>query len=468
MCFYRKTKRNRLLSFRSDLLFLIIALAACTAPAQKASIMATSLVTTSTSASITLASRYGIVNIEPVQSSGVSGTFMAKDNGDGSTAISVQLNQVSDFNPWGIYNTGDCLNGVPVNTRPVFSLPDIESGHKEETVETEAYKSTPGDLIIIIYGIKPDGSQQMFACVSLGGPEVGMNASAPASTPDCPSLSPTTPQLDSSTWLAFSATINGNGDIYLLNVDSALSGEHPIIKRLTTNPAADFDPTWSPDGLQIAFRSQRDGNDEIYVMNADGTCQINLTNDPLADWSPAWSPDGRQIAFAHFFDNNPFTDIVLINRDGSGLTRLTHAHGEYPAWSPDGSRIAFASARDGNYEIYVMNSNGSNQTRLTNNPAYDMSPFWSPDGTQITFDTQRDHYPPAETGIGPEFEVHRISANGSEDTQLTNNNAEDRFPNWGLNGLIAFSSNGSLVIMNSDGSKQIKLLDSGMFPAWRP
>ena len=213
MCFYRKTKRNRLLRFRSDLLFLIIMLAACDAPAQKTSMTPTSLVTASTTASISPARRYGRVNIEAVQSSGVSGAFIAKDNGDGSTAISVQLNQVSDFNPWGIYNTGDCINGIPVNTRPVFSLPDIESGHKEETVETEAYKSTPGDLIIIIYGIKPDGSQHMVACASLGAPEVGMNASVPASTPDCTSLSPTVPQLDSGTWLAFSATINSNGDI---------------------------------------------------------------------------------------------------------------------------------------------------------------------------------------------------------------------------------------------------------------
>jgi Tol biopolymer transport system component len=468
MGFYRKTKRNRLLSFRSDLLFLIITLAACTAPAQKTSITPPALVTTSTTTSTTPASRYGTVNVEAVQSSGVSGTFMAKDNGDGSTAISVQLNQASDFNPWGIYDNGDCINGVPVNTRPVFSLPDIESGHKEETVETEAYESTPGDLIIIIYGSKPDGSQQMVACASLGAPVVGMNASTPAPTPDCASLSPTAPQLDSGTWLAFSATINSNGDIYLLNVDSVLSGQDPLIKRLTTDPAADFDPTWSPDGMQMAFRSQRDGNDEIYVMNADGTCQTNLTNDPLADWSPAWSPDGRHIAFAHFFDNNPFTDIVVINTDGSGLTRLTREHGEYPAWSPDGSRIAFASARDGNYEIYVMSADGSNQTRLTNNPAYDMSPFWSPNGTQITFDTQRDHYPPAETGIGPEFEIHRINADGSEDIQLTNNNEEDRFPSWGPNGLIAFTSNGRLISMNSDGSEQIKLLDGGMFPAWRP
>src|SRR5829696_3621540 len=203
-------------------------------------------------------------------------------------------------------------------------------------------------------------------------------------------------------------------------------------------------------------------------MNADGTCQTNLTNNPLGDWSPAWSPSGKQIAFARFFDNNQFTDIAIINIDGSGLKRLTHESGEYPAWSPDGTRIAFASAREGNYEIYVMNADGTGQTRLTDNPAYDMSPTWSPDGTQIAFDTQRDGYPPAEHGIGPEFEIHVMNADGSKDTRLTNNTAEDRFPSWGINGLIAFSSSGNLFVMNKDGTNQIKLLDSGAFPAWRP
>ena len=457
MFFHKKSNRG--------LLLLIVMLGACTAPMETISGTPTPFVTIPTTATST--SRYGTISIGEVQASGVAGTFTAKDNGDGSTLLSIQLQQAGDFNPWGIYNTGDCVNGVPENTRPVFSLPDIESGNKEETVETNVYQSTPGDLIVIVYGIKPDGSQQMIACARLGLPISGMNASALTATPDCPS-SPPTPKLESAAWLAYSSAKNSNADIYLLNVDSVLSGKEPVIKRLTTNPAADFDPTWSPDGMQIAFRSQRDGNDEIYVMNVDGSCQTNLTNDPGADWSPAWSPDGKRIAFARFFDARPFTDIALINTDGSNLARLTHNHGEYPAWSPDGSRIAFASAHDGNYEIYVMNSDGSDQTRLTNNPAYDMSPVWSQDGSQITFDTQRDHYPPVETGIGPEFEIHKINADGSGDLQLTNNDKEDRFPSWGPSGLIAFSSNGNLFLMNSDGSKPIKLLESGSFPSWRP
>jgi len=407
-------------------------------------------------------SRYGTFDIKSIGSSNINGVLTATDNGDGSTLLSVQLNEAAEFHPWGIYNTGDCVNGVPIDTRPIFTLPDIENGAKEETVETEVYKSTPGNLIVIIYGIASNGIQNLVACATLGPPTIASNLTQTTSTENCISLTPdANSRIEPGSWLAFTGTMNSNSDIYILNVDEGVS------KRLTTHPATDFDPTWSPDGKHIAFRSQRDGNDEIYIMNADGSCQINLTNDPANDWSPAWSPDGKQIAFARSFDNNPFTDIVLMNIDGSNITRLTYGHGEYPAWSPDGKHIAFASARDGNYEIYVMNADGTNQTRLTDDPAYDMSPSWSPDGTQIVFDTQRDSYPLAEVGIGPEFEIHIMNADGSGDTRLTNNMAEDRFPSWSIDGKISYSSNGSLFIMDSDGSNQIKVLDSGGFPDWR-
>ncbi len=102
--------------------------------------------------------------------------------------------------------------------------------------------------------------------------------------------------------------------------------------RLGATAAA---PAQAQDAMgQIAFVSRRDGNSEIYVMNADGSGQTNLTNNPASD--------------------------------------------TFPAWSPDGSRIAFTSDRDGNQEIYVMNADGSGQTPLTNNPETDNSPVWSP------------------------------------------------------------------------------------------
>ena len=118
---------------------------------------------------------------------------------------------------------------------------------------------------------------------------------------------------------------------------------------------------------RIAFDSDRDGNFEVYVMNTDGSGLTRLTSNPAGDGSPAWSPDGTRIAFVSDRDGN--FEVYVMNADGSGLTRLTDdpASDDSPAWSPDGSRIAFHSDRDGNSEVYVMNADGTGLTRLTNN-----------------------------------------------------------------------------------------------------
>ncbi|MBI5293034.1 MAG: PD40 domain-containing protein [Chloroflexi bacterium] len=172
--------------------------------------------------------------------------------------------------------------------------------------------------------------------------------------------------------IAFTSNRDGNREIYVMNAD----GLDPT--RLTYNQAGDSDPAWSPDGARIAFSSERDGNWEIYVMNADGSDQTNLTNNSAADVPPAWSPDGARIAFYSYRDGN--AEIYVMNADGSNQTRLTNnsANDYAPAWSPDGARIAFGSYRDNKDEIYVMNADGSNQTRLTNNSADDWDPAWQP------------------------------------------------------------------------------------------
>ena len=113
---------------------------------------------------------------------------------------------------------------------------------------------------------------------------------------------------------------------------------------------------------RIAFVSDRDGNIEIYVMDADGSNVIRLTNNPTPDLFPALSPDGSRIAFT--FDRG----IYVMEADGSNVIRLTNYPDAFAAWSPDGSRIAFESGRDGIPEIYVMDADGSNVIRLTNNP----------------------------------------------------------------------------------------------------
>ncbi len=134
---------------------------------------------------------------------------------------------------------------------------------------------------------------------------------------------------------------------------------------------------WSPDGSLIAFNTRRDGNSEVYVMDADGSNQTRLTNNPAHDAGPVWSPDGSRIAFIRFRDGNE--EIYSMNADGSGQTRLTdkQALDRSPAWSPDGKLIAFNSNRDGDLEIYVMSTDGSGQTRLTNVEGNDAFFGWS-------------------------------------------------------------------------------------------
>ena len=124
----------------------------------------------------------------------------------------------------------------------------------------------------------------------------------------------------------------------------------------------------SPDGTKIAFSSDRDGNFEIYTMNADGTNQTNISNNDAYNHYPSWSPDGTKIAFESDIDVQIGYNIYVMDIDGSNITRLTtnnDAYDQYPSWSPDGTKIAFYSGDSiFSSQIYTMNSDGTNQTRV--------------------------------------------------------------------------------------------------------
>ena len=155
--------------------------------------------------------------------------------------------------------------------------------------------------------------------------------------------------------------------------------------RSTPTPLDVQTPAWSPDGRKIAFVSRRDGNSEIYVINADGSGQENLTQHPARDSHPSWSRDGRKLAFVSRRDGN--SEIYVMNADGSAQENLTRqpANDSHPSWSPDGRKLAFVSRRDGNSDIYVMNADGSGLRNVTRAPSNDLDPAWSPDGRAIAF-----------------------------------------------------------------------------------
>jgi Tol biopolymer transport system component len=138
---------------------------------------------------------------------------------------------------------------------------------------------------------------------------------------------------------------------------------------------------WSPDGSKIALMAMAPGTTtiDIFVLDLASGEMINLTQSPSSDRFPRWSPDGSKIAFVSDRDGNP--EIYMMNADGSNLINLTNSptvesiQGDF-AWSPDGSQILFHTNRDGNLEIYVMNADGSNQVNLTKSPETDLNAIW--------------------------------------------------------------------------------------------
>lgn len=115
-----------------------------------------------------------------------------------------------------------------------------------------------------------------------------------------------------------------------------------------------------------------------YVVDVTTGVLTPISSDMgLPPW-PVWSPDGRRIAFTSNRDGND--EVYVMDSSGNNVKRLTHndADDEWPAWSPDGKRLAFQTNRDGNWEIYVMNADGSGQTNVSRNPAADWEPAWSP------------------------------------------------------------------------------------------
>jgi dipeptidyl aminopeptidase/acylaminoacyl peptidase len=191
---------------------------------------------------------------------------------------------------------------------------------------------------------------------------------------------------------------------------------------LTRNTAWDRGPDWSPDGSKIAFISDRDGDYEIYVIDADGTNVTQLTRNTAWDRGPDWSPDGSKIAFHS--DRDSDFEIYVMDADGTNVTQLTRntAWDRGPDWSPDGSKIAFYSDRDNDYEIYVMDADGSNVVKLTKtlSPIINQKPAWSPDGKKIAFMSDRDG----------DNEIYVVDAGGTNVRQLTNNTADEWGPDW--------------------------------------
>ncbi len=260
--------------------------------------------------------------------------------------------------------------------------------------------------------------------------------------------------------IAFCSDRDGDNEIYLMSTDGS------NVQQLTFNTAEEWAPAWSPDGSQIAFASNREGDYEIYVMNADGSNVQRLTNNPAEDHGSAWSPDGTEIIF--WSDRDGDREIYIINVDGSELQKITDNTivDTSPDWSPDGTRITFHSDQNGGPDILVMNVDGGNRQALTNSAGRNFLPDWSPDNTQIVFESDRH---------GP-LELYIMNADGGSQQRLTYTDSDNHEPDWSPAGTqIAFVSyqndNYEILIIDADGTDLHNITNhtaNDFGPAWLP
>lgn len=228
-----------------------------------------------------------------------------------------------------------------------------------------------------------------------------------------PSVSPDGSQV------AFISNREGNYELFIMDISSG------HIRQLTHNAVDEISPSWSPDGRQIVFCSNRDGYNAIFTINIITLKQQKIFSHSYgALHDPAWSPDGAWIAFScHDLQaQREDTDIYILNLFRGQPINLTESPGYniQPSWSPDGEKIVFISDRDGNWELYSMNMDGSYQTNLSQNPAEEASPCFSSDGNHILFVSARHG----------NHEIYLMENGGTKVKRITHHEAKDLWPSW--------------------------------------
>ena len=185
--------------------------------------------------------------------------------------------------------------------------------------------------------------------------------------------------------LAINATVGAlQTDIVVVDVENVLAAYNA-----TDTPGLDRSPSWSQDQGTIVFESKRDGNWDVYRMNADGTAQLNLTNtsSPNSNHSPSISPDGDLIVYESTISGNG-GQIHIMGMDGSDPIELTQilGTGERPTWSPSADKIAYIASTNDGYSIQVIHEDdGSIDTLVDGMGIIPTYPVWSDDGSHIAF-----------------------------------------------------------------------------------
>jgi TolB protein len=214
--------------------------------------------------------------------------------------------------------------------------------------------------------------------------------------------------------IAYTSYRSGFPDIVLQSLREARS---PTFPTRGTGENQNYLPAWSPDGTKIAFMSNRDGNPEIYIVNRDGSGLRRVTNHPAIDATPTWSPAGTQIAFTSDRGGNP--QVYIVNVDGTGLNKITsESHCDRATWGPL-NEIAYASRSGGGFDIKVFEIATRTVRTITDGIGSNESPAFAPNGRHLAFVSDRSG----------RQQIYTIARDGTALRQITKAGV-NKYPNW--------------------------------------
>ncbi len=257
--------------------------------------------------------------------------------------------------------------------------------------------------------------------------------------------------------IVFVSDRDGNDEIYMMDYD----GHNQT--RLTYNKVRDYMPCWSPDGKKIAYTSYSSlAVVGLYLLDLEAGKKIPVATKGTS-FGADFSPDGRRLAFCSTMDGN--AEIYVASAEGKNIKRLTYneAIDTAPSWSPTGREIAFVSDRSGSPQIYIMDAEGSNVRRVSFGGTYHDSPAWAPTGDRIVYVSRVENI----------FDLYVLNLRSNQITKLTESNARNESPSWSPDGRhIVFSSSQSGTIqihqIDYDGNNLRRLTSQGAnkLPHW--
>lgn len=262
--------------------------------------------------------------------------------------------------------------------------------------------------------------------------------------------------------IAFVSDRDGNDELYMMDYDGANQ------TRLTFNKVMDYSPAWAADASRLAYTSYQQLTAGMYILDVyEGKrTPVSIRG---GNFSPNWSPDGKRLAFNSSMNGNQEIYVAEVEANPTRVGRIrrltfNNAADVSPAWSPNGRNLAFTSDRGGTAQIYIMDAEGSNTRRISYGASHHDSPAWSPSGDRIVYVARVDN----------QFDLYVFNIGNETIQKLTESNARNESPAWSPDGRhIVFTSNmkGGVVqlwAIDSDGANLRPLTAKGRnkLPDW--